>query len=1229
MDGEQTEQQAALLGPEHPESSTAAPPDQQLPETLAASVCAAQKAVLHPRPSLNPSNIPEQPDFVAAARAALHKHISIRLDYAAFKHRVRAETSEALAAAERCRRGWTSLMPVVPTSALPSWHSVPALEDVEVFAAACAQEVSLRAQEIILQASAGATVPALLAEGTAALSKSAPQPRLSRNSRLHALAAERQGLSHTAGSCKKPSEVLEGAEWGHKRPKSDVVVVSQPYQRSRQPVEKKARIAFGRRADSGKATTLAGKVHAGDTNALAGERRKDTLCSVGHSWGGRVHELSHMRPARSAQCAATTGRTLPVTTTSHMRPEGLAAQPQHWHQGKSSIKIEAAVPSICGSRDVCASCSTYPEGYSQPAIAPTTAHALACAQAMAQVLPAHTTLATAHIADAPRLPMPCIVAAPATAHNALQSALYNSCIPHVPDMATGGVVAGTFLNAPSRPCMEAQQARASQSAVTNEALVAILQGLTAVVRSKGNYKGNYNGDAPGHTNKQPLIAGPGEASATFSEVSRSAAATHNPPTSEQATDNLGVTDNVALFTSHAHSGFSSEHKESANAPFPQALPGIRDVTNTSNLGAVVQEALVCEPGAVPHPEPFPSVPEASNAANPRASIRSSSSSSTFPSLKAFDRQMRTAAVSHLPNSQHEAQSASDFSSEGVCASRQSARCTEAASSACNHTRLNMTLEQGRQSGLIKDLQHSGQCGGIADSTMNSTASAHEHLVEDFVSHNRSGAHARQEATPSAQACKAGPDVCRVLAEVWSAAAYASNGPTAERGPIASEGILNVTEQRFTDQGHEAQARIDGVQGLHGGAKSRANAFKPNLRVSMSGDGQGETLGYQLPASTVLRPAMHTSSERSHACSGKGVQNKALGAERASSHSHDSTSLWSEDGQPPSNHLPLQLTPGKPTRQFLAVHNLSKAQADDSDRAAHVTSFHLLQTALQEEFSNATGRFPTISGGMGFLHEVQRKGSNASMSGSGHPEQQGPCRQATCQEQGDKRTSEGGQIQAKLSRPGPENTDEMGELLQQALLARLTAQKAAQNCSVVEDPGSSLGSGEVAAIHSSAVGRVTGCLSVHESEAAGHKDVVGVGCSSPQDLEAGVSGYGNAPQRLSDGCLGGEGSRSATGAMSVNADTNPGTCVVSTAQTDLGEADGKRGTEQSAKYSSSLKRELRCVSSSADDYELAEAVASVSWRLKQQLKMSFAGMPSTTINVAIVCMEMGRLCFVPA
>jgi hypothetical protein len=321
---------------------------------------------------------------------------------------------------------------------------------------------------------------------------------------------------------------------------------------------------------------------------------------------------------------------------------------------------------------------------------------------------------------------------------------------------------------------------------------------------------------------------------------------------------------------------------------------------------------------------------------------------------------------------------------------------------------------------------------------------------------------------------------------------------------------------------------------------------------------------------------------------------ALIAKQGASCTHRSTSPWSDDDQPDSNALPLQLTPGKPTRQFLAVRDLTQPQADDDNCAAHAARFQLLDAALREEFGG-------IKGGFGDdLGMVTR--------GSTHPDLRGST-----------------QDKPLGWESGPLQAGDKGELLQKALLERLSARKAAPDGFDFERPSSSLGSGSVAAVHITTLGEAHGDLNVHDTATLDHEGSAAIGCHSLRDpgadlanntaqLQAGQS-VGSQPVHTVPEVMS---TASTAEAVPATASALEETCAVGAThaaqQMKVGGTDGEQPLARP--YSLWMQR-MHLESSSVDDSEIAEAVAGASWHLKQQLKTSFAGMQFIDMTLATV------------
>jgi hypothetical protein len=352
--------------PEAPEAARPAcapthetPPPPTLPTALAASVNAARIAILAEQPMPHTLALaPPQPDYATTAREALAARIGGSFDYASMRFSVRAAASDMLAVAQRCKRGTGAIVPVVPSRALPSWHSAPALEDMEIFAAACAQEVSLRSQDVI-EVAAVAT-----AEGTTgtAVQKSAASsaPGLARSERLRALAGSRGKNSAAAASgrassddraqngdvnkaataCRAPDRVAAPAvgrpsrvlrDESNARPARDHTASLQPRLASRLAKASGPVVAFGRRVDGEDAAssrkkastaaavgTLKRSVQGRDAGSTPPQQH--TVQTV--AWP--VHKRSHVRPAVNSEATADAGGSHPwsVHSASHMRVEG-------------------------------------------------------------------------------------------------------------------------------------------------------------------------------------------------------------------------------------------------------------------------------------------------------------------------------------------------------------------------------------------------------------------------------------------------------------------------------------------------------------------------------------------------------------------------------------------------------------------------------------------------------------------------------------------------------------------------------------------------------------------------------------------------------------------------------------------------------------------------------------------------------------------------------------------
>ena len=370
-------QTPSVQAPTVTQPSPARPIGPALPPELVVSVEAAHIAIAGERPAADAlALVPAQPDYAAAAREQLERRMGGRFDYASLRFNARSSAANALAAAQRCQRGAGTLVPVVPTRALPSWHSEPALEDMEVFAAACAQEVSMRAQDLLPEAAAAASEPPperALARSTGA----------TRNDRLRALADARSSLSKSTPATGAKDALPSSAERARHAHAAHPLAYTRPavsdgdtalrergnVQSARPPAAaqnttaqqlasrskpadpgKKPEVAFGRRVSSevavgrkkaaSSSSGPAPKRHARAAAESPRDRPEATANAphVAQDYGARtevpyaetepssraVHSCSHMRPPlEQATCSSEGGR-WPVDPYSHMR--GAAAE---------------------------------------------------------------------------------------------------------------------------------------------------------------------------------------------------------------------------------------------------------------------------------------------------------------------------------------------------------------------------------------------------------------------------------------------------------------------------------------------------------------------------------------------------------------------------------------------------------------------------------------------------------------------------------------------------------------------------------------------------------------------------------------------------------------------------------------------------------------------------------------------------------------------------------------
>eukprot|EP00892_Ulva_mutabilis_P006878 jgi/Ulvmu1/4562/UM002_0290.1 len=124
------------------------PDEPPLHPSLQAMVDTA-RAALRPQTACNgPMLDPPQPDYVSLARQRLSDTLAPQIDYGEVKCSARSAAAAAQTVALAFKRSGGAAISPMPSSMLPSWHSVEAMEDLSVFATACAHEVALRAAQI-------------------------------------------------------------------------------------------------------------------------------------------------------------------------------------------------------------------------------------------------------------------------------------------------------------------------------------------------------------------------------------------------------------------------------------------------------------------------------------------------------------------------------------------------------------------------------------------------------------------------------------------------------------------------------------------------------------------------------------------------------------------------------------------------------------------------------------------------------------------------------------------------------------------------------------------------------------------------------------------------------------------------------------------------------------------------------------------------------------------------
>lgn len=184
------------------------PVNPPLQPPLQAMVDAARAALLPEPPTHTPPALgPPQPDYQAQAKEQLAQALGTRVDYSKVKCTARAAAAEAHAVVQSFKRAASATVPPMPTSALPSWHSMEAMEDLSVFAAACAHEVALRAAQIQHDVSEGRGI-ALSSSGKDAVGSSGA---LSAAKALQRLSARQAASKRRSAGARAAADAVEEA----------------------------------------------------------------------------------------------------------------------------------------------------------------------------------------------------------------------------------------------------------------------------------------------------------------------------------------------------------------------------------------------------------------------------------------------------------------------------------------------------------------------------------------------------------------------------------------------------------------------------------------------------------------------------------------------------------------------------------------------------------------------------------------------------------------------------------------------------------------------------------------------------------------------------------------------------------------------------------------------------------------------------------------------------------
>lgn len=122
--------------------------DPPLHPAFEASVDAARASVCPELAAARPTLELPQPDFAGKARCNLKRMLGDDMSYIDIKCAARSAATEAHTELMAFKRSIAAAAPLVSTRMLPSWHSMEAMDDVGVFADACVQEVALRASQV-------------------------------------------------------------------------------------------------------------------------------------------------------------------------------------------------------------------------------------------------------------------------------------------------------------------------------------------------------------------------------------------------------------------------------------------------------------------------------------------------------------------------------------------------------------------------------------------------------------------------------------------------------------------------------------------------------------------------------------------------------------------------------------------------------------------------------------------------------------------------------------------------------------------------------------------------------------------------------------------------------------------------------------------------------------------------------------------------------------------------